>query len=292
MHWHAGHLIAFEGLDQSGKQTQAELLRDRLKQDGRKARLVSFPDYGTSIGEEIARALQGEREYGADVMQLLYVANRYERKRDLQRWLDGGLILVCDRYLASSVAYGEAQGLDPAWLADMQKFLPPPSLTILLDIAPETAVTAQGGRPRSLRARPGAAGARARELPAPGRAPATGWCSTASGRRTRRRRCASRAAVVTTRAAVSARTSRDARLLQHPRARLERRAGRAHIVHQHDDAPRSAARAPRAQRERAADVALPLARRADPVCVGGGAHAPQRRARPAGRDAARDRPPD
>ncbi len=58
-----GHLIAFEGLDQSGKQTQAELLRDRLKADGRKSRLVSFPDYGTSIGEEIARALQGEREY-------------------------------------------------------------------------------------------------------------------------------------------------------------------------------------------------------------------------------------
>jgi len=135
-----GSLIAFEGLDQSGKQTQAELLRDRLKEDGHKCRLVSFPDYGTSIGEEIARALQGEREYGADVMQLLYVANRYERKADLQRWLDGGLVLVCDRYLASSIAYGEAQGLDAEWLAAIQKFLPPPALTIVLDIAPETAV--------------------------------------------------------------------------------------------------------------------------------------------------------
>jgi len=136
----SGHLIAFEGLDQSGKQTQAELLRDRLKQDGRKSRLVSFPDYGTSIGEEIARALQGEREYGPDVMQLLYVANRYERKPDLQRWLEGGLILVSDRYMASSIAYGEAFGLDAAWLKEMQKYLPPPSLTIVLDIAPETAV--------------------------------------------------------------------------------------------------------------------------------------------------------
>jgi dTMP kinase len=135
-----GHLIVFEGLDQSGKQTQAELLRDRLKQDGRKARLVSFPDYGTSIGEEIARALQGEREYGPDVMQLLYIANRYERKADLLRWLEGGLVLVCDRYMASSIAYGEAQGLDPLWLTDMQKFLPAPSLTIMLDIAPQTAV--------------------------------------------------------------------------------------------------------------------------------------------------------
>ena len=135
-----GAIIAFEGLDQSGKQTQAELLRDALKADGHKARLVSFPDYGTSIGEEIARALQGEREYGPDVMQLLYVANRYERKPDLVRWLEGGLMLVCDRYRASSIAYGEAFGLDPEWLTDMQKFLPPPLLTILLDIAPETAV--------------------------------------------------------------------------------------------------------------------------------------------------------
>ncbi|MQA30262.1 MAG: dTMP kinase [Luteitalea sp.] len=135
-----GHLIAFEGLDQSGKQTQAELLRDRLKQEGRKARLVAFPDYGTSIGEEIARALSGERDYSPEVMQLLYVANRFERKDDLQRWLDGGLILVCDRYAASSVAYGEAQGLDPHWLEDLQKFLPSPSLTIMLDIAPDTAV--------------------------------------------------------------------------------------------------------------------------------------------------------
>jgi dTMP kinase len=133
-------LIVFEGLDQSGKQTQAEMLRDHFKSGGRKSRLVSFPDYGTSIGEEIARALQGEREYGPDVMQLLYVANRYERKPDLQRWLDGGLLLVCDRYIASSIAYGEAQGLDPEWLTEIQRFLPPASLTIMLDISPETAV--------------------------------------------------------------------------------------------------------------------------------------------------------
>src|SRR5258706_7687543 len=104
----SGLMIAFEGLDQSGKQTQAERLRDRLREEGYKARLVSFPDYATSIGEEIARALQGEREDGPDGMQLLYVGNRYERKADLLRWLEGGLILVFDRYTASSIAYGEA----------------------------------------------------------------------------------------------------------------------------------------------------------------------------------------
>jgi dTMP kinase len=132
-----GALIAFEGLDQSGKQTQAELLHDRLAAGGRTVRLLSFPDYDTAIGAEIARALRGEREYGADVMQLLYVANRYERKADILRALEEGTILVCDRYAASSVAYGEAQGLDAAWLADIQRHLPPPSLTILLDMPPE-----------------------------------------------------------------------------------------------------------------------------------------------------------
>ena len=135
----AGVLIAFEGLDQSGKETQAQLLRDRLRQNGNKSRVVSFPDYGTSIGEEIARALQGERDYPSDVMQLLYVANRYERRSDLERWLTGGLVIICDRYVASSIAYGTAQDLDPAWLTDIQRFLPEPNLTVLLDIKPETA---------------------------------------------------------------------------------------------------------------------------------------------------------
>jgi dTMP kinase len=132
-----GLLIAFEGLDQSGKQTQAELLRDALTSMGRSVRLLSFPDYDTVIGAEIGRALRGEREYGADVMQLLYVANRYEWKAEIVKAKDAGAILVCDRYLASSIAYGEAQGLDGAWLTDIQKYLPQPDITFLLDIAPE-----------------------------------------------------------------------------------------------------------------------------------------------------------
>ena len=133
----SGLLIAFEGLDQSGKQTQAELLRDSLTSLGRSVRLLSFPDYETVIGAEIGRALRGERDYGADVMQLLYVANRYERKGEITRAKEAGTILVCDRYLASSIAYGEAQGLDASWLTEIQRYLPPPDLTFLLDIAPE-----------------------------------------------------------------------------------------------------------------------------------------------------------
>jgi dTMP kinase len=134
-----GLLIAFEGLDQSGKETQAQQLRERLREAGHKVRMLSFPDYGTSIGEEIARALAGERDYGPDVMQLLFVANRHERREGILEWLAAGLILVCDRYRASSIAYGEAQGLDGQWLEDIQQFLPRADLTFFIDIAPATA---------------------------------------------------------------------------------------------------------------------------------------------------------
>lgn len=133
------HLIAFEGLDQSGKETQAMTLRDALRAAGHSAEYVTFPDYTTPIGQELHRALHGDRAFGPDVMQLLFVANRYERKEVVAGMLASGTIVLCDRYLASSVAYGEAQGLDAAWLMEIQKYLPQPTLTLLLDIPPETA---------------------------------------------------------------------------------------------------------------------------------------------------------
>ena len=135
-----GHLIAFEGLDQSGKQTQAERLVAALQRSGRHVDLRSFPDYTTAIGAENGRALQGQRPYQPDVMQLLYVANRYEHRPEIVATIDQGGIVVCDRYLASSIAYGEAQGLDPQWLAAIQVHLPQPSLTVLLDIPPEASL--------------------------------------------------------------------------------------------------------------------------------------------------------
>jgi dTMP kinase len=73
------------------------------------------------------------------VMQLLYIANRFEWKPRIDAWLASGALVLSDRYIASSIAYGETQGLDPEWLTDVQRALPQPDLTILLDIAPETA---------------------------------------------------------------------------------------------------------------------------------------------------------
>lgn len=135
-----GCVLAFEGLDQSGKQTQSEALAARLREEGRRVEFLTFPEYTTAIGTEIGRALQGERDYAPDTLQLLYIANRYEFKPRVDAWLAEGVVVICDRYLASSIAYGEAQGLDAGWLRDVQRYLPAPALTIVLDIPPEVSL--------------------------------------------------------------------------------------------------------------------------------------------------------
>ena len=136
-----GHLIAFEGLDQSGKQTQAERLLAAFRAKGHSTEFLTFPAYETAIGEEIDRALHGKRDYQPDTLQLLYIANRFEFKPKIESWLAAGTMVVCDRYLASSIAYGEAQGVDGQWLTEIQRGLPQPSLTILLDIPPDASLT-------------------------------------------------------------------------------------------------------------------------------------------------------
>jgi dTMP kinase len=74
-------------------------------------------------------------------MQLLYVANRFEWKPEIERELATGTVVLCDRYLASSIAYGEAFGLDGQWLSDIQRYLPQPDLTVLLDIDPQVSAS-------------------------------------------------------------------------------------------------------------------------------------------------------
>ena len=79
--------------------------------NGHHAALLDFPDYETAIGQEIPfGALHGRPpEDRADVLQLLDIANRYEQTQ-IRVWLGENVIVICDCYLASSVAYGGSPG--------------------------------------------------------------------------------------------------------------------------------------------------------------------------------------
>jgi dTMP kinase len=136
----AGKLIAIEGIDQAGKQTICEWLVGELRAHGLPAEQTGFPDYGTPLGHEITAFLRGERAYPPEARQLVYAANRWERAAELQAWLAEGRAIVVDRYIASGVAYGAAQGLDMGWMLAVERGLPPADLTILLDITPEVSL--------------------------------------------------------------------------------------------------------------------------------------------------------
>jgi dTMP kinase len=136
----AGKLIAVEGIDQAGKQTVCAWLAAELRAQGVQTEQTGFPDYATPLGQEITAFLRGERAYPAAARQLLYAANRWERAAELRAWLAEGRAIVADRYSASGIAYGAAQGLDMAWMLQVEQGLPPADLTILLDITPDVSL--------------------------------------------------------------------------------------------------------------------------------------------------------
>jgi len=133
-------LIAVEGIDQAGKWTVCERLVQELATSGVGVELIGFPDYETPLGTEIGHLMAGRRQFPVEVSQLLYAANRWERASDLRRWLAARRAVVVDRYVASGLAYGEAQGLSVDWMASVERGLPEADLTILLDIPPETSL--------------------------------------------------------------------------------------------------------------------------------------------------------
>jgi dTMP kinase len=137
----AGRLIAVEGIDQAGKWTVCKRLARELRASGVQTELTGFPDYTTPLGEEIRRFLASERSFPLEARQLLFAANRWERAPDLLAWLADGRAVVVDRYVASGVAYGAAQGLDPDWMVCVERGLPTADLTVLLDITPEVSLS-------------------------------------------------------------------------------------------------------------------------------------------------------
>jgi dTMP kinase len=130
-------LICIEGIDASGKATQSKILFDRLEESGFNCELIAFPDYRTPVGLNIRAYLDGKLSLSPEVRQLLYVANRWERRDDIVNWLDSGKFVVADRYIPSGLAYGLANGLDLDWMLALEEGLPAPSLVIVLDVPVE-----------------------------------------------------------------------------------------------------------------------------------------------------------
>lgn len=143
-------LIVIEGLDGSGKATQAALLADTLREEGRRVEQISFPDYGSESSALVRMYLAGEigdvGEVNAYAASLFYAADRYiSYVKGWKKTYLAGYTIIADRYTTSNAAHQMAKlpreewdgYLD--WLYDCEfdrMRLPRPHLVLYLDLPP------------------------------------------------------------------------------------------------------------------------------------------------------------
>ena len=150
-------LIAIEGVDASGKATTTEYVTRLLSEEYGHAQSFSFPAYNTPSGLLLAGHLRGDWRCtetpmdGRDpsipidavdnmiVRQSLMTINRAELQAEIEAALELGPV-VLDRWYASSLAYGVAEGLNPDWIRRISSVLLEPDAWILLDVDPEIAM--------------------------------------------------------------------------------------------------------------------------------------------------------
>ena len=142
-----GQLILIEGLDRSGKSTQASILSTKLSP----SKLIKFPDRSTPIGKLINEYLTNKSFTLSDqAAHLLFLANRWELSQQIQDLLNQGYFIILDRYIYSGIAYtlskndfhdetisqgkNKQQLNNIDWLLSPDKGLPKPDLTLFLTL--------------------------------------------------------------------------------------------------------------------------------------------------------------
>jgi len=156
--------IVVEGLDRSGKSTQAANLTKKLNDNGHKSKLIKFPgqslfvllislgfldcfllrDRTTTIGKMINAYLQSHSDLDDHVIHLLFSANRWELASQLESDLNSGCNIICDRYAFSGCAFSAAKGLPYDWCWAPDIGLPAPDIVLFLDVSPEVAKSRGG----------------------------------------------------------------------------------------------------------------------------------------------------
>lgn len=146
-----GKFITFEGPEGVGKSRQIKLLEEYLKQNNINYFLTREPG-GTHISEQIRKIiLDGENsEMTGECEALLYAAARVQLLKEVvEPRLKDGELVICDRYVDSSLAYqGFARGLGEKFVANINAFAIEnftPDYTVFLNLDPERAFLRKGG---------------------------------------------------------------------------------------------------------------------------------------------------
>ncbi len=142
-----GKLIAFEGIDGSGKTTQVNLVVEELKRLGKKVIFTKEPT-DREIGKLIRKVLSGEVKIPPIALQYLFSADRTVHQEEIIRFLKEGNLVITDRYFWTGVAYAVADMQDAkadiylssfSVLSHYNRFIVP-DVTLYLDVKPAEAV--------------------------------------------------------------------------------------------------------------------------------------------------------
>lgn len=146
-----GAFITFEGCEGSGKSTQIRLLSEKLTAIGADFIVTREPG-GSDVAEQIRKIiLDGKNVAMCDECEaLLYAAARIQHLKEIvEPALAAGKLVICDRYVDSSLAYqGAARGLGEKYIEDINAVALdcyPPDLTVFLNISPERAFERKHG---------------------------------------------------------------------------------------------------------------------------------------------------
>lgn len=146
-----GKFITFEGCEGVGKSRQIKLLQEYLEKNGVRYYLTREPG-GTSVSEKIREIiLDGKNTDMTDECEaLLYAAARVQLLKEVVApKLDSGELVICDRFVDSSMAYqGYARGLGAEFVEKINSYAIEnftPDYTLFLDLPPEKAFLRKGG---------------------------------------------------------------------------------------------------------------------------------------------------
>lgn len=156
-----GKLYVIEGLDGSGKATQAELLYKILKERGEDARKVSFPNYASDSSAPVRMYLRGD--FGTDPSSVnafaassFYAVDRYAGfKSDWGSFYEAGGVIIADRYTTSNAVHQCSKLPENEWDAFLEWLfhyeyellgIPAPDAVIYLEVDPEISQKLMAGR--------------------------------------------------------------------------------------------------------------------------------------------------
>ena len=135
-----GIFIVIEGLDGSGKTTQANFLAKKLVKTY-KVLLTAEPSLG-KIGTFIREdCLYEDKRLPTEAEALLFAADRIEHmNNEVKPALDEGKLVICDRYIYSSLAYQGSSGLSLDWIKTINARALQPDFSIFIDVCPEKVI--------------------------------------------------------------------------------------------------------------------------------------------------------